>query len=106
MPYKSRQKDYHVYIMSNQWITVLYVGSTNHLIRRVWKHKHKYFNNSFTKKYNINRLLYYEKCLSKDEAIVREMQIKKWSRKKKINLIQTQNPEFRDLSEDWWFGRF
>lgn len=101
-----RPEEYFTYIMSNKQVITLYVGSTNNLIRRVWKHKHKYFNNSFTKKYNINKLLYFEKHLTREDAYKREKEIKGWTREKKIDLIKTQNPSFKDLSQYWWKGIF
>ena len=90
---------YYVYIMTNRSGT-LYVGVTNNLIRRVYEHKNKLVD-GFTKKYNINRLVYFEETSDVNSAIAREKQIKGWIRKKKIELIEKNNPKFRDLSEDW-----
>ena len=90
---------YYVYIMTNRSGT-LYVGVTNNLIRRVYEHKNKLVD-GFTKKYNINRLVYFEETSDVYSAIAREKQIKGWIRKKKIELIEKTNPKFRDLSEDW-----
>ncbi len=90
---------YYVYIMTNQSGT-LYIGITNNLIRRVYEHKNKLVD-GFTKKYNINRLVYFEETTDVYSAIAREKQIKGWVRKKKIELIKTTNPKFKDLSEDW-----
>ncbi len=96
----SNEKYYYVYIMSNWSNLVLYVGMTNNLHRRVYEHKNKQ-NNGFTKKYNINKLLYYEVFQDILLAIEREKQIKKWSKKKKYNLMDNVNSELRDLSDDF-----
>jgi len=79
----------------------LYTGVTNDLHRRVWEHKQK-LAEGFTKKYNITRLVYYEESDSIESAIAREKQIKGWLRAKKIALIGTMNPEWKDLSENWY----
>lgn len=78
----------------------LYTGVTNDLQRRVYEHKHKLIK-GFTSKYNITKLVYYEKYNDINDAIRREKQIKGWSRKKKIELIESVNPEWKDLSEEW-----
>jgi putative endonuclease len=75
---------------------VLYTGMTNNLLRRVWQHKSKLIE-GFTKKYNVTKLVYYEKLDSRSEAVMREKQIKAGSRKKKIELINNLNPEWKDL---------
>ena len=90
---------YYVYIMTNKSGT-LYVGLTNNLKERVHQHKSKLVE-GFTKKYNINRLLYFEMFSDMNSAIAREKTIKGWLRKKKIDLISSVNPNWRDLSEDW-----
>jgi len=95
-------KEYYVYIMTNRSRT-LYTGVTNDLRRRVYEHKHKLVP-GFTKKYNITLLAYYEATLDVRSAIEREKQIKGWLRSKKIALIQSVNPEWRDLSDDWLDG--
>ncbi len=87
---------YYVYIMTNKSKT-LYIGITSDLYRRLFEHKQK-FVNGFTKKYNINKLVYYEITNDVNAAIVREKQIKRWRREKKIKLIEGFNPEWRDLS--------
>ena len=92
-------KQYYVYIMTNYKNTVLYTGVTNDLIRRVYEHKSK-VNEGFTKRYNINKLVYYEIAESAESAILREKQIKGGSRKKKIDLINSMNPEWDDLYAD------
>ncbi len=78
----------------------LYVGVTNDLGRRVWQHKQKLIE-GFTKRYNITRLVYYEETPDVKAAIAREKQIKGWTRKKKITLIESLNPGWKDLSQEW-----
>ena len=79
----------------------LYTGVTNDLQRRVYEHKHKLLP-GFTSKYNINKLIYLEETSQVTDAIAREKQIKGWTRAKKIALIDSQNPEWRDLSAEWF----
>ena len=79
--------------------TVLYTGVTNDLIKRTYQHKNKMVS-SFTSRYNINKLVYYEIYNDPNEAIKREKQIKGGSRKKKIDLIKKMNPTFKDLYEE------
>jgi putative endonuclease len=92
-------KQYYVYIMSNRSKT-LYTGVTNDLMRRVYEHKNKLVE-GFTKKYNITRLVYFEETNDVPSAIAREKQIKGWLRSKKITLIESKNPKWKDLSEGW-----
>ena len=91
-----------VYIMTNKSGT-LYTGVTNNLARRVLEHKQKLIP-GFTARYNINRLAYYVLFGDIRAAIAREKQIKGWLRKKKIALIESKNPEWKDLS-DGWYGK-
>ena len=93
-------KQYYVYIMTNRSKT-LYTGVTNDLIRRVYEHKNKMVE-GFTKKYNIMKLVYFEETSDVQAAIEREKQIKGWLRSKKIALIESKNPEWKDLSEGWF----
>ena len=95
-------RDYFVYIMTNDSGT-LYTGVTIALEARVWKHKNKVLD-GFTKKYNIRRLVYYEWTDSARGAIEREKQIKAWRRNKKIALVRSMNPTWRDLSKDFEEG--
>ena len=88
---------YYVYMMTNQNRTVLYVGVTNDLIRRVYEHKNHLDRGSFTSRYNIEYLVYYETTTDIDAAIEREKQIKGWNRKRKEKLIQSKNPDWIDL---------
>ena len=92
--------NYYVYILTNRSKT-LYTGVTNDLIRRVYEHKQKLIP-GFTQKYNIDRLAYYEDTVDVTAAIAREKQIKGWLRAKKIALIESMNPEWHDLSADWY----
>lgn len=87
---------YYVYILTNKSNT-LYVGVTNDLERRL--HEHTTKNDHFTSKYNINKLIYYQEFDQVVDAINAEKKIKGWTRKKKIALIKTINPQFNDLSE-------
>ena len=97
-----KQHDYFIYIMTNKNNTVLYTGVTSNLIGRVWQHKNKSYNDSFTAKYNINKLVYYENFQYIQDAIAAEKRIKAGSRKKKDELIAKQNKNWEDLSEDWY----
>jgi len=92
-------KQYYVYIMTNVRNTVLYVGVTNDLVRRIYEHKEK-LANGFTKKYDIVKLAYYEVFEDIENAILREKQIKAGSRQKKVELINSTNKEWRDLYDE------
>jgi putative endonuclease len=91
-------KTYYVYIMASQSRT-LYVGVTNNLERRVYEHK---VIEGFTSRYNINRLVYFAETNDVTAAIAREKEIKGWLRKRKIALIEEMNPEWHDLSAEWY----
>lgn len=95
------ERYYYVYIMTNKRNTVLYTGVTGNLESRILQHKNKEIE-GFTSKYNINKLVYYEEFDNAYEAILREKQIKGGSRKKKIQLIESINKEWEDLSEGWF----
>ena len=88
-----------IYILTNKINTVLYTGVTSDLFFRIKEHKEKYHPDSFTAKNNCNKLVYFEQFSSIEEAIAREKQIKNWKRLWKINLIQSINPEWKDLYE-------
>src|SRR5690606_9555764 len=92
------EKQAYIYFMSNRYNKVLYVGITSNLIKRVWEHKNKVVD-GFTKRYNLNKLVYYEIYDDNETAINREKQIKSWPRKKKIVLINAFNPSWDDLYE-------
>jgi len=93
------QKTYYVYILTNKVNTVLYTGVTSDLQRRVYEHKHKLVD-GFTKKYKVDKLVYYEVGNDIYTAITREKQIKAGSRQRKIDLINASNKEWRDLYYD------
>src|SRR5215218_8809324 len=97
------ERQYCVYIMSNDHNTVLYTGVTNDLQRRVLEHRTGE-GGAFTKKYNVHKLVYFEYGNDVNAAILREKQIKAGSRKKKVELINSINPEWKDLFEEY-FGR-
>lgn len=92
-------KEYYVYIMTNKMHTVLYVGVTNNLALRAAEHKGE-VNKGFTKRYHVHELVYCESCGEIKDAIQREKQIKAWRRDKKEQLIESLNPEWRDLSRE------
>ena len=95
-------KDYnfYVYILTNWNNKVMYIGVTNNLERRLYEHKNKLVD-GFTKKYNVNKLVYYEHTTDVHAALSREKEIKKWRREKKNNLVMTVNPEWKDVSLEW-----
>ncbi|MCW8813604.1 MAG: GIY-YIG nuclease family protein [Ignavibacteriaceae bacterium] len=90
------ENQYYIYLMSNKNNTVIYTGVTNNLKRRVYEHKEKMID-GFTKKYNVDKLVYFEFSDDINSAIQREKQIKAGSRKKKIDLINSMNSEWKDL---------
>ncbi|WP_186755704.1 GIY-YIG nuclease family protein [Echinicola salinicaeni] len=89
-----------VYIMTNQNHSTLYVGVAADLLRRVHEHKTNIKRNSFSARYNLTKLVYYETFHSIEEAILREKQIKAGSRQKKLDLINSLNPNWKDLWDD------
>ena len=91
-----------VYIITNKNNTVLYTGVTSNLIRRMYQHKSNKFK-GFATRYNCDKLVYFEELSSVEEAIIREKQIKKYKRQKKIALIETENSAWIDLSDGWLF---
>ena len=90
-----------VYIMTNKNNHVLYTGVTSNLFKRVAEHRDKVIA-GFTSSYNVTKLVYYEEHATMEEAIAREKQIKGGSRQKKIDLIDSQNPEWKDLYEEFF----
>ena len=88
--------NYYVYIMTNLKNSVLYIGITNDLRRRVYEHKNGIFE-GFTKKYRVHKLVYVESCHDIKDAIRREKQLKGWIREKKIALIESVNPEWKEI---------
>jgi putative endonuclease len=91
-------KTYYVYIMASGRRT-LYVGVTGDLQRRVYEHRHKLVD-GFTKQYNVTHLVYFEQWTEIRQAIAREKQLKRWSRAKKLELIRSVNPKWKDLARD------
>ena len=98
MPGK-RDHQYYVYILTHRTRT-LYVGVTNDLERRMYEHKNKLVP-GFTTKYNVNWLAHYEQTPDVASAMAREKQIKSWRRSKKVALIESTNPRWKDLSLEW-----
>ena len=92
-------KTYYVYILASKRNGTLYIGMTNNLIHRVYQHKGDLVE-GFTKEHGVHMLVYYEQTDSVHSAIMREKQLKKWNRQWKIQLIEKQNPEWRDLYDD------
>ena len=92
-------QNYYVYILTNWNNKVIYTGVTRDLVKRIYQHKNK-FVEGFTKKYNVDKLVYYEVTNDVTSAIEREKQIKGWLRSKKNELVASVNPQWRDLSED------
>jgi len=89
--------DYFVYIMASNSNSTIYIGVTNNLTRRVTEHKSGLIP-GFSQKYKTKKLVYFEKTLNINTAISREKQLKKWNRTKKNTLIETLNPEWKDLA--------
>ncbi|MFN3235381.1 MAG: GIY-YIG nuclease family protein [Gammaproteobacteria bacterium] len=89
-------KTYYVYILTNKTHTTLYIGITSNLITRIWQHKSKQLS-GFTKKYNVNKLIYFEEYDDVSYAIHREKRLKEWKREWKINIINKFNPDWKDL---------
>ena len=87
----------YFYILTNTYNTVLYCGATDNLYKRVQEHKDKIYSNSFTLRYNIEKLVYFEVFSIAGDAFAREKQVKAGSRKKKIELIESINPHWKDL---------
>ena len=92
-----------IYLITNKNNTVIYTGVTSDLTKRVWQHKSKFYKNSFTARYNCDKLVYFERLNTMTEAIAREKQLKAGNRKRKEELINLENPEWKDLSEGWVF---
>ncbi|MHC1703430.1 MAG: GIY-YIG nuclease family protein [Tenuifilaceae bacterium] len=93
-------KQYFVYILASKKNGTLYIGFTNDLERRVGEHKAKVVI-SFTQKYDVDKLVYFETFNTSYEAFKRERQLKKWKREWKIQLVEAENMAWKDLAEDW-----
>lgn len=87
---------YYVYILASQRNGTLYIGVTNDLKRRIWEHKHDLVK-GFTREYGVHILLYFEQSEDIEQAILREKKLKRWKRKWKLELIEKQNPNWKDL---------
>src|SRR5688572_9550757 len=98
-------KQYDVYILTNRWRTVLYVGMTSNIEQRVFQHKTKFFKKAFTGRYNVDRLVYMETYRSGRDPIAREKELKRWRREWKENLINKDSPKWEDLSGGWYDER-
>ena len=94
-------KNYFVYILASKRNGTLYIGVTNNLENRMYQHKNKLID-GFTKKYSVDKLVHYEMTNDVVSAIQREKQLKKWNRKWKLALIEKENPEWKDLSKEWF----
>lgn len=92
--------NYYVYVLTTDNNKVMYIGVTNDLVRRVDEHKNRKVD-GFTKQYNVRKLVYLEQANKAEDAISREKQLKGWTRKKKNALVETKNPQWKDLSLEW-----
>ena len=95
----------YVYIMTNKHKTVLYIGVTNNLARRIYEHKNHLLKNSFSDRYNLEYCIYYEEFSCFAQAIKREKELKKWNRHKKEELINQKNPDRKELVNEMGFIR-
>jgi len=93
------RKQYYIYILASKRNGTLYIGVTNDLIRRIEEHKNG-LAEGFTNKYNVKMLVYYEITENVQSALQREKALKKWNRKWKLALIESENPGWKDLSDD------
>ena len=92
--------NYYVYILTNKSSRVMYIGVTNDLERRVYEHKQELVE-GFTKRYHVHKLVYFETTTDVRSAIEREKQLKGWLRARKNTLVESVNPEWKDLSDEW-----
>ncbi len=92
---------FYVYILASQKNGTIYIGATSDLERRILEHKNKLLK-GFTAKYNVDLLVYFEEFTNTQEAFNRERQMKKWKRNWKLKLIEKENPNWNDLSVDWY----
>jgi putative endonuclease len=90
---------YSVYILASKRNATLYIGAASDLIKRVYEHKND-FVDGFTKKYSVHSLVYYEQSESLESVVLRERQMKKWNRKWKLEIIEKNNPDWKDLSDE------
>jgi putative endonuclease len=94
------QRNGYIYIMTNKYKNVLYIGVTTDLKKRAWQHRNHFYQHSFTDKYNVVYLVYYEGFNNIIEAIAREKQLKSWNRSKKNVLIESRNLNWKDLYDE------
>jgi putative endonuclease len=97
--HRIKMMQYFVYILSSRKNGTIYIGVTGNLTKRVYEHKEGLIE-GFTKKYKVHNLVYFEQTNNVNEAIRREKQLKKWNRQWKINLIEKENPDWLDLSDE------
>ena len=90
----------YVYMLASQRYGTLYIGVTSDLVKRVWEHRNEFFGDSFTQRYAVKTLVWYEEHGDIVAAMAREKQLKKWERKWKIRLVSSENPMWRDLYGD------
>ncbi len=93
------KENFYVYIMANREYGTIYVGVTSDLRKRVYEHKNEIIE-GFTSKYHLHKLVYYEVHDSAESAILQEKRLKRWKREWKIQLIEKQNPQWKDLTEE------
>ncbi|KKT26235.1 MAG: Excinuclease ABC C subunit domain protein [Parcubacteria group bacterium GW2011_GWA2_43_9b] len=96
-----KQRKFYVYIITNKNNTTFYIGVSDNLMRRMFEHRNELID-GFSKKYQLHKLVYFEEFNYIYNAIRREKQLKNWHRDWKINLIKKDNPNFKDLSEEWF----
>lgn len=94
-------KLFYIYILANDRNGTIYIGVTSNLEKRIKEHKEKVYSDSFTSKYNVSKLVYFESTENSESAIAREKQLKAWKRAWKLDLVEKQNPQWKDLSEQW-----
>ena len=94
-------KLFYIYILASNRNGTVYIGVTSDLEKRIKEHKAKVYENSFTAKYDVSKLVYYESTENSESAIAREKQLKNWTRQWKLDLIEKYNPQWKDLSENW-----
>ncbi|MCL4353214.1 GIY-YIG nuclease family protein [Patescibacteria group bacterium] len=93
-------RNYYIYILASKRNGTLYIGVTNNLSRRIYEHKNNLIK-GFTEKYGVDKLVCFEQTTDINSALTREKQLKKWNRAWKLALIEKENPNWNDLSDDW-----
>ena len=99
-PFNALRTPGYIYILTNKNKTVLYIGVTSDLKQRIWQHKNHFFKNSFSDKYNLEYLVYFEECFNIEAAIAREKILKGWKRERREALIAIMNPRWEDLGAE------